>query len=329
MIAKKTGINFIFCLLNPGFPAEEPVKAARYQYRQHAYQREGPPGCFQPVDHVHSEDTGDERGEHEDDGHGGHLFHHRSHIIINNVGIGFHGGVQDVGIDVGGFARLVHLDGDVLNQIGVKLIHRQLELQFRKQRLVATDGGDEVRQAVLQSRKPDEVLVVNFLVEVAFRLLNENGDLLESLQVPHRRRKEEAEHQVDRVGKAHVALLLIRYKVNHHVRLEVAHRDADVLVQDDAQRDGGVRRARTYFLNVGYAQDNQYPALVVFITRALVFISDVVQKIGGYVQLVKQEVFIVLRGAGYLCPAIGLPLVGGTQCAIKIPVSSHSYSSKR
>ena len=66
------------------------------------------------------------------------------------------------------------------------------------------------------------------MVQLVFIFVNERTDLLQALQIPDGGGKEQAEDQIDCIGEALVALLLIRNKVYHHVGFVVAHRDTDV-----------------------------------------------------------------------------------------------------
>ena len=120
------------------------------------------------------------------------MLHDGAHVVVDDAGIGFHGGVENVGVNIGGFTGLVHLDGNVFNQVGVEFVDGQFELELGKERLVATYGGYKISQAVLQARKADEVFIVNFLVEIALRLFNQDGDLLKPLQIPYRGGEEQA-----------------------------------------------------------------------------------------------------------------------------------------
>ena len=56
--------------------------------------------------------------------------HQARHIVVDDVGIGFHRRVEDVGVDIRCLPRLVHLNGDVFNEVGIEFIDRQFELQF-------------------------------------------------------------------------------------------------------------------------------------------------------------------------------------------------------
>ena len=111
--------------------------------------------------------------------------------------------------------------------------------------------------------------------QVALGLVDERVDLLQSLQVPHGRAVEQAENHVHIVGEAHAALLLVADEVDHHVRLVVAHGDGYVALVYDAKGHSGVGRAAAYLLHVGNAQDDEHPAVVVFIAGPFVGIADV------------------------------------------------------
>ena len=106
---------------------------------------------FHAVYQVHTEQTGNQRGEHQDNADAGEHFHDAAYIIINNTGVSVHCRVKDVVIDVTGLAGLTHLDIDVLDHVGIQLIDGQFELQLRQQVLVATDRSYKVGQAVLQA----------------------------------------------------------------------------------------------------------------------------------------------------------------------------------
>ncbi len=162
------------------------------------------------VDEVHAEQGGDQRRQHHDDTDTEVKRTHRGvHVVVDDARIGVHRRFQDVGVDAGGLSRLRHLDVDVLDEVGIQLVHLQLELQFRQQVLVASDGGDEVGEGVLQTCQSYQALVVHTMVEVALRLLDEGVDLLESFQIPYGRRQEEAENHIDIVGESLAALLLV------------------------------------------------------------------------------------------------------------------------
>ena len=82
------------------------------------------------VEEVHAKEAGNQCGEHEHDADGGHGLHHGVSVVVDDAGVGVHCGVEDVGVDVSGLAGLVHLDGHVLNEVGVQLIDGQLELEL-------------------------------------------------------------------------------------------------------------------------------------------------------------------------------------------------------
>ena len=77
---------------------------------------------------------------------------------------------------------------------------------------------------------------------------------------------------------------------------------------DDAEGDGGVGRAGAYLLDVGDAEDDEHPAVVILIAGPLVGIGDVGEEIIGYLEPLLQFLLVLLRGASDLYPAIGLPL---------------------
>lgn len=263
-------------LLEPFDAAELPDDKGGDEQGANDDERHAPSPLFHAVEDIHAEDAGDERGKHQDDADARHAFHHLRKVVVDGGGVGFHRGVEDVRVDIGHLSCLIHLNGDVFDEIGIKLVHWEFEFEFGKEGFVATNGGDEVGQTVLQTRQPDEVFVVNRLVQTALGLFDEGRNLLQPLQIPHRSGEEESEGEIHRVGEPLPALLLIGHKVDHHVRFIVAHRHTNVLVEDNAQRDGGMWRAGTHLLDVGDAEDDERPALFVFVTRALVLVSDVV-----------------------------------------------------
>ena len=136
------------------------------------------------VDEVHAEERGYQRGEHHDDGDRRERSDDGVHVVVDNALIGVHRRLQDVAVDVGGLAGLCHLDVHVLNEVGVQFVNLQFELQFRQQRLIASDGGLEIGQRVLQARESDEALVVHLAVEVSLGLVDEHVNLFQPLQIP-------------------------------------------------------------------------------------------------------------------------------------------------
>ena len=324
-----TSVSVIFqsrSLSNPRFSAEQGIEHGGYEHGAACHKRESPPRSFHAVDQVHTEDTCDKRGEHQDDGDGSHLLHDARHAIVDDAGVSLHGGVQDVCVNVGSLSGLIHLNGNVLNKVGIHFIDGQFELQLREQRFVATDGGDEIGQTVLQTREPNQVLVVYLSVEVSLGFVHQNTDLLQALQIPHGRGEEEAEHHVHGVSETLVAFLLVADKINHHVGFVVTNRNTHALVENNAQRDGGVRCARLHLLHIGYAKDDERPAVVIVITGTLVLVSDVIQKVIGNFQILLQKSFVVRRGTRNLHPAAGCPFLLCAECVVGIPIGSHRRS---
>ena len=84
-----------------------------------------------------------------------------------------------------------------------------------------------------------------------------------------------------------------------------------------------MRCMRPYFPDIRYAQDYKHPPFVVLITRALVFVSHVFDKILGNLKFVYQKRNVVVCGTCYLRPAIRLPSFLCAQCMVNIPISSH------
>ena len=155
----------------------------------------------------------------------------------------------------------------------------EFELQFGKEGLVAANGGGEVRERVLESRKVDEIGVVDGAIQIALGTIDDGADLFEAFQVPNGARKEETEHKVDRVGKSQPAALLVGHEIEHHVGFEVANAHADLAIEEHTERDGGVRCATLLFLLVGDTENDEHPAVVVFVTGTLIGIADVREEV--------------------------------------------------
>ena len=250
--------------------SEEPPTGTRNANGEDDGDDESPGLGFHTVDEVHTEHRGDQRGYHHDDGDGGQGTHHRVHIVVDDTLVGVHRRFQDVGVDEGGLAGLCHLDVDILDEVGIEFVNLQFEFQFGKQRLVASDGGLEVRERVLQTAQTDQTLVVHFLVEVALGLIDEHRDLFQTFQVPDGTGKEDAEDHIDMVGEPLAALLLERDEVDHHIRLVETDGDGDVALVDDTERYGGIWRTAPNLLDVGDTEDDEHPTVVVLITGTLV-----------------------------------------------------------
>ncbi len=278
---------------------------------------------LQAIGDVHAIQRGDERGRHHDDGDRGERTHHRVHVVVDDARVGVHRRLQDVGVDAGGLSGLRHLDIDILNEVGVELVHLQLELQFLQEVLVAADRGDEVGERVLQPGEADEALVVHLVVEVVLGLLDERVDLLQPFEVPHGRGEEEAEDHVDIVGEALAPLLLVGHEVDHHVGLVEADRDGDVALVYDAEGHGGVGRARSDLLHIGYAEDDEHPSVVILIAGSLIGIADVAEEVIGDVELLFQFALVLVGGTSDLYPAVGLPLWYGLQALLNVPICFH------
>ena len=87
---------------------------------------------FHTVQEVHAEEAGNQCGKHEDDAHRGHRLHRLRHVVVDDAGVGLHGGIENVRIDARCLACLTHLDVHVFNQVGIKFVDRKLHLQLRK-----------------------------------------------------------------------------------------------------------------------------------------------------------------------------------------------------
>ena len=153
-----------FYTLYQSFPAQQPPRSPRNNHRDDDGDDKPPRTGLHAVDEVHAEEARDERGKHHDDAHRGQRTHHGIHVVVDDARIGLHRRFQDVGIDVGGFACLRHLNAHVFDEVGIELVHLQFELQLLQQRFVSANRSDEVGERVLQPAQPDEAFVVHLLV---------------------------------------------------------------------------------------------------------------------------------------------------------------------
>ena len=144
------GRFFSYFCSNPGFTLEIPHEEHSDTPRNGECKRKSPPYILHSVDYVHTQQAGYQCGEHEYDADAGEHLHHSAHVVVDDVGVCVHGGIEDVGVDVGGLTRLAHLNVDVLNHVGIQFVDGKFELQLRQEVLVATYGCDEIREAVLQ-----------------------------------------------------------------------------------------------------------------------------------------------------------------------------------
>ena len=119
----------VFCL-DPFACSEEPPEAGGDHDADYHGEWEAPPDLFHSADEVHAEEACDECGEHEYDGYGGEHFHDSRHVVVDDVGVGVHCGVEDGVVDGGHLARLAHLDVDVLDHVGVEFVDGEFELEF-------------------------------------------------------------------------------------------------------------------------------------------------------------------------------------------------------
>ena len=313
----------MFFLLYPCFVFEIPHKGNGDANGEEECEGEAPANLLHAVYQVHAEEAGNERGEHQDNADAGEHLHDGAHVVVDDVGISVHCGVKDVSVDVGGLAGLTHFDANVLYHVCVEFVDGQFELEFGEQILVASDGGDEVSEAVLQTAQGDEVGIIDFSVQILLGLVDAGANLFETFQVPDGATEEEAENHIYGIDEAQSALLLVGDKINHHVCLEVADSDEDIALHDDTQRDGGIGRAALVFLDVRNTQDDEHPSVVYVITGTFVRIGDIADVVIGNVECLFQEVNVFLSGAGYLHPAARLPFLNGAQTIRSVPVCSH------
>ena len=161
------------------------------------------------------------------------------------------------------------------------------------------------------------------MVEVALRLLDERVDLLESLQIPYGRGKEETENHVYIVGEAFTSLLLETHEINHHVGFVIADGDGDISLVDDTQWHGSIRRAASDFLDIRNTEDDEHPAIVVFVAGTLIGIADIRKEIIRDLEFFFQQSLVLVGCTSYLYPAVRLPFIDSLQMILCIPICSH------
>ena len=132
-------VIFIVLFLNQMLEPQEPPRTDGDEYGYDNGYKESEGGCLHAIDEVHTEKRGYERRKHEDDTHGGKRTHHGIHVIIDDASIGLHRGIKDFRIDTRRLSRLTHLDVYVLDEVSIKFINLQFELQFEQKRLITTD----------------------------------------------------------------------------------------------------------------------------------------------------------------------------------------------
>lgn len=59
----------------------------------------------------------------------GRSLHRVAHVVVDDGRVGVDGRLQDVGVDVGGFACLTHLNVYVFNHVGIEFVDVQLKFQ--------------------------------------------------------------------------------------------------------------------------------------------------------------------------------------------------------
>ena len=140
----------------------------------------------------------------------------------------------------------------------------------------------------MQAAQSYQALVVDTVVEVALSLLYERVDLFESFQIPYGRRQEQSEDHVDVVGESFSSFLLIAHEVDHHIGLVIAHGNGDITLVYDAQRDCSVRSSASYLLDIGNTQNDEHPAVVIFVAGTLIGIADVGKEVVGNIEFLFQ-----------------------------------------
>ena len=81
---------------NPCALAEQPIENSSDNERSQHHYGEAPCPKLHAVDEVHTKQTGDKRGKHQDNADAGHLLHHARHIIVNNIGVSIHCRIKNV-----------------------------------------------------------------------------------------------------------------------------------------------------------------------------------------------------------------------------------------
>lgn len=134
---------------------EIPHKEDGYTDGKEECKGEAPGDLFHAVYQVHAEEAGNECGEHEDNADAGEHLHDGTHVVVDDIGVSIHRGVEDVGVDIGRLSCLAHLNAHVLYHVCIEFVDGQFELELGEQVLVASNGGDKVGEAVLQATKRD------------------------------------------------------------------------------------------------------------------------------------------------------------------------------
>ena len=93
---------------------------------------------------------------------------------------------------------------------------------------------------------------------------------------------------------------------------------------DDTQRHGGVWGTAAYFLDIRDTEDDEHPAIVIFIAGTLIGIADIREEIIRDLEFFFQQALVFISWTCYLYPAVWLPLIEYSQILVYIPISLHS-----
>ena len=135
--------------------------------------------------YVHAVETGDYSGYHQCDAEARHALHDVVHVVRDNGSKSIHGARKDVAVNVHGVVGLAQLDDGIVQQFHIQ--HAGVledVLQTAYQHFVASDGGVEVDERLLEFHQAQEIFVADAFLQFLFGIGHFVVNLFQVLQEP-------------------------------------------------------------------------------------------------------------------------------------------------
>lgn len=184
--------------------------------------------------------------------------------------------MDNVAVDAGCLLRLLELNLHILSQILIARVAIDLSVDKSvEEYVIALEAGQEIDERVLNPLEFQYLVISHSLLKLSLRVHNLDVDTLEVLKIPYRGREHQAQGKFKGVGHRNPFADGIDHKVVEHVGLVVADGHADIVADDNTERDCG--EVNTAVISADWdTDDNQLPTIVLLVTaRPLIIILNI------------------------------------------------------
>lgn len=144
-----------------------------------------------------------------------------------------------------------------------------------EEHVIALEAGQKIDERVLNPLEFQYLVISHSLLKLSLRVHNLDVDALEVLKIPYRGGEHQAQGEFKGVGHSNPLANGVDHKIVEHVGLVVADGHADIVADDNTERDSG--EVDTAVISADRnADDNQLPTIVLLVTtRPLIIILNI------------------------------------------------------